>query len=265
MSVWLWLYKTTNSFSNDQLGSTKFGESSGLFLTIWLNVEPRGSALEGVPHKVSEIPFRGQMAAVSSWCCRKHTRSWRTALFTKILTAEAAKSILEQIWCTSELSFKLNLKQLNRKLQSVHICQFLSPNRKENETRWKCFQILKRIIGWKNHSWVQCLSGALVFKRHFLTFFLVYYAAFSGLYLYSLIVILLLEPKNIQRSPEMGGSWVRQSDREAQALGERGVFSGKEEKQLLLAQWHIFHPWRETSPGTAHSHIPYAMTSSPNN
>lgn len=75
-----------------------------------------------------------------------------------------------------------------------------------------------------------------LFSRHFLNFVLVYYAALSGLYLYSLIVILLLEPKNIQRSPEMGGSLVRQSDREAQALGKRGVFSGKEEKQLLLAQ-----------------------------
>lgn len=70
-----------------------------------------------------------------------------------------------------------------------------------------CFKILELIVGWKNHYWVLCLSGAFVFKRHF-TFFLVYYAAFSGVYLYSLIVILLLKPKNIQRSLEMGGSWV---------------------------------------------------------
>lgn len=69
-----------------------------------------------------------------------------------------------------------------------------------------CFKILELIIGWKNHYWVLCLSGAFVFKRHF-TFFLVY-SAFSGVYLYSLIVILLLKPKNIQRSLEMGGSWV---------------------------------------------------------
>lgn len=58
-------------------------------------------------------------------------------------------------------------------------------------------------LDFKTNYWVLCLSGALVFKRHFLTFFIVYYAAFTGLYLYSLIVILLLEPKNIQRSPEM--------------------------------------------------------------
>lgn len=67
-----------------------------------------------------------------------------------------------------------------------------------------CFKILELIIGWKNHYWVLCLSGAFVFKRHF-TLFLVYYAAFSGLYLYSLIVILLLKPKNVQRSPETCG------------------------------------------------------------
>lgn len=47
--------------------------------------------------------------------------------------------------------------------------------------RLKCFQILELIIGWKNYYWVLCLSGAFVFKRHF-TFFLVYYAAFSGVY-----------------------------------------------------------------------------------
>lgn len=45
------------------------------------------------------------------------------------------------------------------------------------------FKILELIIGWKNHYWVLCL-GAFVFKRHF-TFFLAYYAAFSGVYLYS--------------------------------------------------------------------------------
>lgn len=62
---------------------------------------------------------------------------------------------------------------------------------------------MKMFLDFKTNYWVLCLSGALVFKRHFLTFFIVYYAAFTGLYLYSLIVILLLEPKNIQRSPEM--------------------------------------------------------------
>lgn len=69
------------------------------------------------------------------------------------------------------------------------------------------------------------------FKRHF-TFFLVYSSCLSGLYF--LIVILLLEPKNIQRSPKMSGSVVRQTDREAQRQGEGGVFKWKERQ--LLAQ-----------------------------
>lgn len=53
-----------------------------------------------------------------------------------------------------------------------------------------------------------------VFKRHF-TFFLVYSCCFPGLYF--LIVILLLEPKNMQRSPKMGASVVRQSNRSSKA------------------------------------------------
>lgn len=109
--------------------------------------------------------------------------------------------------------------------------------------RLKCFKILELIIGWKNYYWVLCLSGAFVFKRHF-AFFLVYYAAFSGVYLYCLIVILLLKPKNIQRSPET-------CDGEAQ--GDSGISSGKEAKQLLLAQgrpsWQLHKPGQGGSPG----------------
>lgn len=67
------------------------------------------------------------------------------------------------------------------------------------------------------------------FKRHF-TFFLVYSSCLSGLYF---LIVILLEPKNIQRSPKMSGSVVRQTDREAQRQGEGGVFKWKGKKQLL--------------------------------
>lgn len=98
------------------------------------------------------------------------------------------------------------------------------------------------------------------FKRH-LTFFLVYSSCLSGLYF--LIVILLLEPKNTQRSPKMSGSVGRQTDGEAQSKGEGGVFKWEGTKQLL-AQWQLPPPG-QTPPLQWHFPLSHqATTSSPN-
>lgn len=146
-----------------------FEERSGLSLNIWLNAK-LGIRLWKV--SLTNLTQPSPAGAVGS--------TWGRGGLTRV-----AKSILEQIRCSSELCLLHSVwNSWTKPSESAYVSIFKPKlKRKINEMKM-CFKILELIIGWKSHYWVLCLSGAFVFKRHF-TFFLVYYAAFPGVYLFS--------------------------------------------------------------------------------
>lgn len=121
------------------------------------------------------------------------------------------------------------------------------------DIRWNYFQIIKLIVR-KNHYRVLCVSGTLVFKRYFLTVFIVYLCCL--LWFLFMFSDCRIEPKNILRYPETGESWVQRV---------RVVFPVGSRECGWVAQPHILRPWGETTPAAVHSLAPHAMTSCPTN